>query len=336
MKTYNLCLIGFGNVGKAFVKLLRDKDRVLDTQYGIGWRITGIGTRRLGWNYNSDGLDVSGDDAVRASCARPAVNNMRDWLAAARADVLIEISSLNPDTGQPAIDHIRAALETGVHAITANKGPIVHAYRELRDLAKASGKGFLHEGVVMGGAPIFSLFREGLPATRLRRFRGILNSTSNVILTAMEEGMSMDDGLRRAQALGIAETDPSADIDGWDSTVKVCALATVLMDAPVKPGEVKREGIRGLSAGAVRKARAEGRPFKLVCQAERTANGVAASVRPEQVPLTDPLASVNGSDALIHFELDTIHGLTVREHDGDAYSTAFGLLADFINIVARD
>ena len=218
--------------------------------------------------------------------------------------------------------------------VTGYKGPVVHAYRELRDLATAKGKRFLFEAAVMGGAPIFSLFREALPAANLKRFRGILNSTTNLILTEMEAGLSFEQAVKKAQDLGIAETDPSADVDGWDAAVKVSALATVLMDAPLKPQDVQREGIRGLTQEMVQAARRAGRPFKLVCQAARGDDGrVMASVRPEQVPSGDPLAPVNGASSIVTFEMDTIYGLTLGEQNPDAITTAYGPLADFITAV---
>src|SRR6202035_543022 len=154
--------------------------------------------------------------------------SVRNWLARARADVLFEATSLNVKDGQPAVDHIRSALDHGAHAITANKGPIVHAYRELRDLAAARGKRFLFESTVMDGVPIFSFFDQ-LPAIHLRGFHGILNSTTNVILSEMEQGLTFDEALKKAQALGIAETDATHDIDGWDAAVKTAALITVVM-----------------------------------------------------------------------------------------------------------
>jgi homoserine dehydrogenase len=265
-----------------------------------------------------------GDDRLTA---------LKDWLAASQADVLFENTSLNPYTGQPAIDSIRTALEAGVHVVTANKGPLVHGYRGLRDLARDKGVRFLFEATVMGGAPIFSLFREALPAARLERFRGILNSTTNLILTEMEHGSNFEAAVKKAQALGIAETDPSFDVDGWDATVKVCALATVLMDYPLRPEDVQREGIRGLSMEQVQSARMMGRPYKLVCQAERTPEGtVIGSVRPEQVPHDEPLAGCDGATSIILFQMDVIHGLTLSEIHPDAVTTAYGPLADFITI----
>jgi homoserine dehydrogenase len=220
-----------------------------------------------------------------------------------------------------------------MYVVTGSKGPIVHAFHELRDLAVANNVRFLFGATVMGGAPIFSLFREALPAARRQRFRGILNSTTNLILTEMENGSSFEAAIGKAQDLGIAETDPSFHVDGWDATVKVSALATVLMDSPLKPNDIAREGIRGLSMEQVQSARMMGRPYKLVCQAERTLDGtVVGSVRPEQVPNDEPLAGCDGATSIILFQMDVIHGLTLSEIHPDAVTTAYGPLADFVTI----
>jgi homoserine dehydrogenase len=248
--------------------------------------------------------------------------------------VLFEATSLEPRTGQPAIDHIRAALDFGAHAITANKGPIVHAYEELRALAASKGRRFLFESTVMDGVPIFSMFRDSLPAIHLRGFHGILNSTTNVILSGMEEGLSFDDSLKRAQEIGIAETDASHDIDGWDAAVKVAALVTVLMGVRVSLDEIEREGIGGLNAESVRVARAEGKPYKLVCRARRDAGGVIASVRPERVALSDPMAWVAGTSSIVYFETDIFPGLVITENHPGVEATAYGMLADFVRAVA--
>ena len=258
--------------------------------------------------------------------------NVRDWLDAAQADLLFEATSLNVETGQPAIDHIRAALEHGAHAITANKGPIVHAYRELRDLAAKQGKRFLFESTVMDGVPIFSLFDQ-LPAIHLQGFHGILNSTTNVILSEMEQGLSFEDALKKAQQLGIAETDATHDIEGWDAAVKTAALVTVLMDVPIRLDEVDREGIRDLTPKALRNARRDGWPFKLVCRAQRTSDGVKASVKPEKILSTQPMARITGTSSYIYFETDIFPGLAITEENPGLYATAYGLLADFVRAV---
>ena len=334
-RTFHLCLLGFGNVNRTLVELLRLKSAELRERYGIAWRVTGVASRRLGWWANPDGFDADGllnacDSSAFAELRGQECPRHTDWLRTAQADVLFEATSLNVENGQPAIDHIRAALEHGAHAITANKGPIVHDYRELRDFAAERGKQFLFESTVMDGIPIFSLFRNTLPAIEVKGFKGILNSTTNVILTGMEQGLSFDDALRQAQRLGVAETDASHDIEGWDAAVKVAALVNVLMDVRLLLTEVKRQGVGQLTGEEVRAARAAGRPYKLVCRAQRSGAGVSASVWPEQLPLTDPMALVTGTSSIIQFETDIFPGLTITEENPGLYATAYGMLADFI------
>lgn len=333
--TYNLALLGFGNVGRAFVSLLERKRTELREQYGIEWRLTGVATRRIGWIADSEGLDAAA--LLRSETPAPSgLDNVRDWLRGARADVLFEITSLNRETGQPAIDHLKAALEMGAHAITANKGPVVHGYAELSALARKSGRKFLFESTVMDGVPIFCLFRDTLPAVEVRGFRAILNSTTNLILQQMEEGSTLNRAIFKAQELGVAESDPSDDLQGWDATVKVCALTTVLMNTPLEPQQVEREGIEELHPLAVQAARRAGRPYKLVCEARRKNGGVRASVRPQQLPLSDPLAWVNGTSSAIYFETDIFPGLAITEQDPGTTETAYGLLADMVRAVSAD
>jgi homoserine dehydrogenase len=291
------------------VQLLDNRRQELRERHGITFRITGIASRTLGWIANAEGLDArvaAGDPSAKSGESDQTPADVRSWLKSAQADVLFE----------------------------ANKGPIVHAYRELRDLAKTKGKRFLFESTVMDGVPIFSLFDQ-LPAIHLQGFHGILNSTTNVILSEMENGISFDEALKKAQILGIAETDATHDIDGWDAAVKTAALITVLMDAPIKLEEIKREGIRNLSAEIVRRAKKEGRPYKLVCRAKKTANVIEATVRPEQIPLADPMAQIAGTSSYVYFETDIFPGLALTEENPGLYATAYGMLADFVRAVGR-
>jgi homoserine dehydrogenase len=330
-KIHNLCLAGFGNVGRSLVRLLAAKRNELAENYGIEWRITGIASRTLGWQVAPDGFDVQ--RLLASSPAGERVGDLREWLRAAHADVLFEATSLNVENGQPAVEHIRAALESGAHAISANKGPVVHAYRELTELAHRCGRRFLFESSVMDGIPIFSMFRDNLPAIELRGFRGVLNSTTNVILGELESGSSFDEAVRRAQQIGVAETDPSYDVDGWDAAVKVSALVTVLMKHPLPPTDVRRTGIRDLDAETVRRARAQGSPYKLVCRARRNGGSIEARVAPERVPLSDPLALVCGTSSIICFETDIFPGLVITEDNPGLDATAYGMLTDFITAV---
>jgi homoserine dehydrogenase len=336
-KHYKLGFLGFGNVGRALARLLVAKSAELRELYEIEWSITGVATRGMGWLSRPEGFQASSllNNSVDESLRLARSSSINEWLLGARPDVVFETTSLNHETGQPAIDYLTAVLKSGSHAITANKGAVVYGYDELSKLAADSGRSFFFESTVLDSAPVFSLFRETLPAVKLRAFSGIFNSTSNVIIETMEAGRSFDEGVKMAQELGITETDPAHDVDGWDATVKVCALAKVLMKLPLKPSEVRREGIRNLSTQRLQAARAEGKPYKLVARAKLAENGSSlnASVKPEQVASTDPLANVRGTSLAVHFELDMMPGLTITSHRPSLQSTAYGLLADFINAV---
>ncbi len=331
-------------MNRTLVRLLVEREEKLRESHGIEWRITGVASRRLGWITNPGGLNAkvlcasgatAGSQLSREEADSTSSASVQAWLTASKADVLFEATSLNVESGQPAIDHIRAALEHGAHAITANKGPVVYGYKELLELANLKGRRFLFESTVMDGVPIFALFRDSLPTVKLCAFRGILNSTSNVILSGIEDGLSFEQSLRKAQELGVAETDPSYDIDGWDASVKVAALATVLMGVALKPGDVRREGIRKLDAKDVRAARDSGFCYKLVCRAARTNEGVSASVGPERLPISDPLAQVKGTSSIICFETDIFPELVITEHNPGLDATAYGMLSDFIRAVGN-
>ncbi|HEV2836604.1 MAG TPA: hypothetical protein VGW58_14880 [Pyrinomonadaceae bacterium] len=330
MKRYRFCFLGFGNVGRALVRLFVAKSSELRENYGIEWEITGVATRRMGWRASDEAIDVA--SLLAGTDQTSTHNSISEWLAYAKPDVVFETTSLNPETGQPAIDYLRAALQSSAHTITANKAPIVYAYDELNEIAKAQGRRFFFESTVLDSAPVFSLFRETLPAVKIRGFSGVFNSTTNIILETMEAGRSFAEGVRAAQELGVAETDPSHDVDGWDSVMKVCAVSRVILKTPLMPSAVRREGIRALEPRMLQAARAEGKPYKLLTRATVNADGsVTASVRPEQIALNDPLGNVRGTSLGIHFELDTIPGLTIVSHRPNLQSTAYGLLADFIN-----
>jgi homoserine dehydrogenase len=313
--------------------LLVSKETDLRRRYDVRWRLTGVATRRSGWVFDPEGLNPLAilNGHWPAPPSQPC-RDVREWLEKARADVLFEASSLDAQTGQPAIEHLKAALELGAHAITANKGPIVHAFRELSVLAHEKKKKFYYEATVMDGVPIFSIFPMGLPAAILQGFSGVLNSTTNVVLTEIEKGRSFGEAVKRAQAMGIAETDPAADLDGWDAAVKVASLAIVLMGVPVRLEQVQRTGIRELSEEKIRSVRDAGMRYKLVCRSERRGDGVVCTVQPELLLASDPLANLEGTSSAIRFDLD-VFSFSIVEHNPGVEATAYGLLADFLRAV---
>ena len=211
---YRLALLGFGNVGRAFARLLRRKESELESDYGINFIVTGIATGRHGIALDPDGLDLEKAIALVESgqslslITQYPLTDTLDFVNSVPADVLFENSPVNHENGEPAVSYLRIALERGMHAVTANKGPVVHAFRELTGLAAKMKRKFYFESTVMDGVPIFSLFRSALPAAKLISFRGILNSTTNLILGRLENGESLDDAVKYAQSIGLAETDP--------------------------------------------------------------------------------------------------------------------------------
>jgi homoserine dehydrogenase len=333
IRTYNVGIVGLGNVGSALVALLQRKQTELADRYGIVWRVTAVASRRLGWLVATDGFTPTKLLTGDFSEGRP-VGNACSWMHAAKPDVVFEASSLNAETGQPAITHIRFALETGAHAISANKGPVLHAYRELTQLAESKGRRFYFESAMMDGAPVFSLFRTALPAIEIRGFRGVINSTTTVVLEAMQAGKSFDDAIAQAQRLGVAETDPSADVDGIDAAVKVVEVANVLMGATLTLADVARTGIRDITTSQLREAHENGEAWRLVSRARRQPDGsITASVAPERLKFDDPLAQVHGTSLLIAFETDIFKELVISERDPGPEATAYGMLSDFVNAV---
>lgn len=342
MNTYRLVLIGFGNVGKAFARLLLTKQPELFRKYGLTFRVIAIGTHRHGSAIDPQGIDL--EEAIHLVDTNQPLNilsreqvpdNMLDFIRACPGDVLLENTPVNHQTGQPAIDHIRVALEEGMHAITANKGPVAIGFRDLAALAERQKRKFYFESSVMDGAPIFSLFRSAMPGAQLKGFSGILNSCTNMILTRMETGETLDQAVAYGQSIGITETDPSADIDGWDASIKVAALANVLMGVPILPQNVDREGIRSITPEKIAEARAEGKRWKLICSAGRQDGRFFARVHPEKISPESPCYSINGTSSYVQFETDVLPGLGIVESDPSPETTAFGLLADLIN-VARE
>ncbi|MDY6873343.1 MAG: homoserine dehydrogenase [Chloroflexota bacterium] len=337
---YRLCLVGFGNVGKAFAQLLIRKAPELEEQYNLTFSVTGIITGSHGQAINPDGLDLlkaldmlEKGGSLDALSTLDAPNNGAAFINACPANFMFETTPVNPQSGEPALTHIRTALEAGMHTVTANKGPVVHGYDTLMALADKQGKRFLFESAVMDGAPIFALFREPLVGANLIGFEGILNSCTNLLLEMMEQGKTLDEAVDYGRSIGITETDPSNDIDGWDASIKVAALVTVLMGVPLTPQDVDRTGIRGITPELIAEAAAAGERWKLVCTAEIVDGEISAKVTPKRVGPESPLFSVNGTSSYCQFKLDVLPGLGVLESDPDPNTTAYGLLADMLNIL---
>jgi homoserine dehydrogenase len=338
--TYQICLVGFGNVGKALARLLIKKEAELADRYHLSFKVTGIITASHGRAIDPEGLDleqalelIEAGSSLDGLSTREAPSDTNAFITRCPADFMVETTPVNSHTGQPALGHIETAMNNEMHVVTANKGPVVHGYHHLTALAKKQGVRFLFESTVMDGAPIFALFREPLVGAQLISFKGILNSCTNLLLGMMEEGSTLEEAIDYGRSIGITETDPSIDIDGWDAAIKVAVMVTVLMDIPLTPQEVDRSGIRGITPAMIAKAKVDGERYKLICTAEKRADGVVAKVAPQRVGPESPFYIVNGTSSYCQFKLDVLPGLGVLESDTLPDTTAYGLFADMLNIL---
>ncbi|MEW6336870.1 MAG: homoserine dehydrogenase [Acidobacteriota bacterium] len=332
-------LLGFGNVGRTLAEILANRSRY-PALGELDVALVGIVTGTRGALADERGLDpgaalegfrrdggfVPGRPGFSGLDAPAAVSTL-DY------DVLIELTPLSVrDRGAAAVAHCRGALDRGRHVVTGNKGPVAWAYGALSALARSRGAAFLHEAAVMDGVPVFSLARHGLRGNLVRRIDGVLNATSNFVLGAMERGTPLGEAVAEAQRLGVAEADPSLDLDGWDAAVKIAALANVLMGAELEPERVEREGIGGITPEALAAVAARGRRLKPVAEAQRRGDAVVAGVRLAEVPAGHPFAAVEGTGSIVRFETDLLGTVLIAEQDPDLHTTAFGVVADLLAI----
>jgi homoserine dehydrogenase len=344
----SLVLIGFGHVGQRFVKLLSEVAERLD----FGWRVVAIATRRHGSVIDPQGVDIAralslieAGQSLDALDAEPRERSGLDVIrqsARALADeaaesrvVCIESTVLDIDHGEPAVSHVRAALEAQMHVVTVNKGPAAFAYDGLESLADTMDRVFFFEGAVMDGIPVFNLVRETMPAVRIDGFRGVINTTANFILSALERGQAFDDAVREMQTRGIAEADPSLDVDGWDAAAKTAALVNVLMGGSLTPHQVTRTGIAEVGAADVHAALASGRRIRLVARAGAQDGTLVARVEPELLKADDPLAGLADTENALYLSTDLLGEVGIVQRSSDLTQTAYALLSDLSRISFR-
>lgn len=332
-----LALIGFGVVGQGLAEILRDKVEELRAREGFSAQIVAVATRTRGSLVCPDGLDISallnavGQGHLSHYPDQSGLQREWDALKIARessADVLVEASPSNLQTGQPALDLCYAALESGKHVVLANKGPVAVAYEELRSQAAQARKRLLFEATVMAGTPSLRLGMQALAGCRVSEVRGILNGTTNYILTQMEGGMSYDNALALAQELGYAEADPTADVDGWDAAAKAIIVAAGLFHKKLTFDDMEVKGISKITSDDVIAALAVGERWKLIARV--TPKG--GSVQPMRISMSHPLAGVNGAVNAITYVTDLLGEVTLVGAGAGRLQTGFGLLSDLLEI----
>jgi homoserine dehydrogenase len=343
-----LVLIGFGNVARRFVRLLDECADRLD----FTWRIVGVATRHHGSVIALDGVDMGRaielyggtqsldrlDAAPRERSGIDVIRQVADALADDAAEgrlICLETTVLDIDRGEPAVSHVRAALEGLAHVVTANKGPAAFAYHELEALAESVDRVFFFEGAVMDGVPVFNLVRETMPAVRIDGFRGVINTTCHFILSELERGRSFADAVAEMQSRGIAEADPTLDVEGWDAAAKTAALVNVLMGSAMTPHHVARTGITGVDGLDVRDAVGRGKRVRLVASASRQGGKVKARVEPEVLDRTDPLYGLDDLDNALYLNTDLLGEVGIVQRSSGLTHTAYALLSDLARIAQR-
>ena len=338
MEEVRLALMGFGNVGRALAQMILDKRAAVYSKYGKRLVVTAIATGSHGNLYNPKGLDLK-QALQHYEAGGFTEENDADWtedsadtiLYCGEYDVLVELSPLNIRTGQPAANRIKQALKMKKSAVSANKGPVARYYSDLAAMAQARGGKFFFESTVMDGTPIFNLKDACLRLCEVTEIEGILNSTTNFILKALEDGKTWDRALDEGRAAGMVEADPSMDTDGWDAVAKICVLANVLMDAKIDPRFVSRQGIAGITKEQIGEAKARGKVIKLMCRAKKDEFGrVSASVAPEEIPADSLYASVGGASSAVSITTDLMGKLTLVENDPTIVQTAYGVFQDIL------
>ena len=333
-----IAFVGFGVVGQGLAEILLEKKQILKKKYGYEYKVVAVSDFTKGSALDQKGLNLSKllklakkgkiSEYPGAKTGLDAVRTIRQ----SGADVIVEVSYTDIKTAEPAYTHFKAALGGGKHLVTTNKGPTALYFRELAALAKRKKVSFRYEGTVVAGTPVVNLTGTCLAGNDITEVRGILNGTTNFILTSMEKGNSYEAALKEAQKLGFAEADPTADVEGFDAMAKVIILAKSLMGADIGPKDVKRTGITRITLKDVEQARAVGMRWKLIGKVKKTAKGVAASVKPEKVAVTDPLATVGGAKNALTFVTDLLGEVTIVGPGAGRKETGFALLADLLEI----
>jgi len=345
MTELRLCLVGFGNAARAFCRLLSEKRDQIEQEMGCRVKITAVTTKSRGCLAVPEGIDPSAlvasvEQCGRLTCAGEdprdcAGMGLEELIARSGANVLLELSTLSVFDGQPAISHIETALQNGLHAITANKGPVAWDLSRLKAIAKDKGLELLYETVVMDGAPVFNLVRETLPGCRVLGFRGILNSTTNFILGEMEKGRDYQSAVIEAQRRGFAEADPSLDVDGWDAAAKTAAIANALLCVELHPTDVDRCGIAGITAEDVARAKEDGKRYKLICEAALEYGVAKARVAPILVPIDDVYGCIDATSSILSIRTDLMGEIGIIEKDPEIEQTAYGIYSDLLTLIRR-
>lgn len=342
MNNIKIAVLGFGNVGKSFAKLLIEKKEEIRRKFNVKVDLVAITTKSKGCIINEDGIDLEKvlSDLERLNHFDRKSNDYRMISSIEVAekidyDILFELTPLKIFSGQPAINHIKAALNRKKHAVSANKGPIAWAYESLNNLAKEKNVLFYYETTVMDGTPVFNLVDETLKFCKVIEIKGILNSTTNFVLEEIEKGKSFNQAIAEGKLRGFVEEDPSMDIEGWDAAAKTAALLNVLMGANITPYDVDRKGIEDITFEQIKEAGQRNKVIKLICHGSIEKGKVKAKVSPEEIDKNSLLATVTGTTSIVSITTDLMGTVSIVEHEPEIEQTAYGVFSDLIRVISK-
>jgi len=341
---YKIGLIGCGTVGQGFLEILGKKRKYLKERLDFEVKVVAINDKLKGSLLIPEGIEVEKilqlleqgkkiDEYLEGKPNKARQMDPLEMIEKCDADIIAELTYTDIKTAEPATSYIKKALQTGKHVVTSNKGPAALNYRELKKLAQENNLFFGIEGTVMSGTPVFSLFESGLAGNKIMEINGILNGTTNFILSKMEiENMGYEDALGLAQKLGYAEADPTADVEGYDALAKIVILSNVFLEGNIKPSDAQREGITSLSKQEILAAKGEGYRYKLIASTKKENGQIRAGVSPQKLPLSDPLAGIMGANNALTFDLDLLGKVTIQGPGAGKIETGYSILADMLTI----
>ncbi len=345
MREVRFLLVGLGNLGRRFCELLHTKEALLRERYALQLRLVGAADSR-GGAYAPEGLDLL--EVARLKLADESIAaypgaGREEWDAVrlvreAEADLLLEASPVNLEQGaEPGLTCIRTALERGMHVSTPNKGPLVLAYRELHDLAAANGVQLRFDGTVAGGLPAINIGRRELRGAVIERLEAVPNLVTGYIMDLLASGQSWEAALERARGEGVLEADAAWDLEGWDAAAKLVILANAVLDYPARLEEVTRTGITGLELDDLRAARERDYRYRLLAQAERSADGrYTLSVAPALLSADHPLGCLGDKQMGVVFVTDIYGTITSLIREATPVPSAASMLRDVLDIYCEN
>ncbi len=338
-----IVLIGLGNLGRRLCDILAEKEADLAHRYGLRLLLVGAADSR-GMACALQGLDPAHISQLKQSggtvadypgAGRPGSG--LELLAEAQADLLCEASPVNLGRGaEPALSHVRTALQQGLHVVTPNKGPLVLAYQELHALARRRGVQLRFDGTVAGGLPALYIGMRDLRGGQVQRIEAVPNLTTGYVMDMLAEGASWEDSLERARTEGTLEADPSFDLDGWDAAAKLVILVNAAMEVPAHLEDVRRTGIAQLDAARLQAARRAGRVYKLLATAQRLpSGGVDMEVAPAPLPGDHFLARLGRQSMGVIYHTDIYGTLMAAIDEPTPVPSAATMLRDILDIYVR-